>query len=133
MASAYGVPIALVTGDEITAEETARFCPTVKAAVVKKSITRFSADSMHPDAAQELIRTQATHALSEISTAAPPAIDRPATLEISFRTSDYCELSCRIVGIERTGALSARLTGDDPLDIFRSFITAVLLCRGLVE
>lgn len=133
VASAYHVPIVLVTGDDITAEETTRFCPKVKAAVVKKSITRFSADSMHPHAAQELIREQAARALGELPTAAPPAIDRPTTLEISFRTSDYCELASRIAGIERAGTLSARLAGDDPLEIYRSFITAVLLCRGLVE
>jgi D-amino peptidase len=133
VASGYRVPIVLVTGDEITAEETRRFCPAVKTAVVKKSITRFAADSMHPDAAQALIKERATRALAELSTAIPPAIDRPVTVEIFFRTSDYCELASRIGGIQRTGTLSACLTGEDPLEVYRSFITAVLLCRGLVE
>jgi D-amino peptidase len=105
----------------------------VKAAVVKRSITRFAADSMHPDAAQELIREQATRAVSDLGTAAPPRIARPVTMEIAFRTSDYCELAARIDGIERSGTLTARLTDADPLAAYRSFITAVLLCRGLVE
>jgi D-amino peptidase len=35
--------------------------------------------------------------------------------------------------VERTGRLSALITGADPLRIFQTFITAVLLCRGLVE
>jgi D-amino peptidase len=133
VASAYGVPIVLVTGDDTTAEESRRFCPDIKAAVVKRSITRFSANSLHPGAAQDLIREQARLALEELSSAGVPAIDRPSTVDIAFRTSDYCELAARIGGVERTGALAARIIGDDPLEIYRTFITVVLLCRGLVE
>jgi len=133
VASAYGVPIVLVTGDETTAEETRRFCPAIKAAVVKKSITRFAAESLHPSVAQDLIREQAGLALDELSTAGAPEIERPVTLAISFRTSDYCELASRVAGVDRTGPLAATIVGEDPLEIYQRFITVVLLCRGLVE
>jgi D-amino peptidase len=133
VASAFGVPIVLVTGDATTAEETERFCPGIKAAVVKKSITRFSAEALHPTAAKDLIREQARLAVEELPTAHRAAIDLPATLEISFRSSDYCELASRIAGVKRTGDLSASIIGDDPLRIYQTFITVVLLCRGLVE
>jgi D-amino peptidase len=133
VASAYGVPIVLVTGDATTAEETRRFSPDIKAAVVKQSITRFSANALHPSAARDLIRDQARLAVAELPSAAVPAIERPSTLDIAFRTSDYCELAARIAGVERTGALAAHITGDDPLELYRTFITVVLLCRGLVE
>jgi D-amino peptidase len=133
VASAYGVPIVLVTGDQVTAEETARFCPDIKAAVVKQSVARFSANSLHPQAAQELIREQARLALAGLPSASAPAIDRPITMDIAFRTSDYCELAGRIAGVERTDSLAARLVGDDPLEMYRTFITVVLLCRGLAE
>lgn len=133
VAGAYGVPIVLVTGDETTAEETRRFCPAVKAAVVKKSITRFAAESLHPSVAQDLIREQARLGLDELGTAAAPEIERPVTLAISFRTSDYCELASRVAGVDRTGPLAATIVGEDPLEIYQRFITVVLLCRGLVE
>ncbi|MDT0262627.1 M55 family metallopeptidase [Jatrophihabitans lederbergiae] len=133
VASAYGVPIVLVTGDETTAEETRRFCPAIKAAVVKKSITRFAAESLHPSVAQDLIREQAGLALDELSTAGAPEIERPVTLAISFRTSDYCELASRVAGVDRTGPLAATIVSEDPLEIYQRFITVVLLCRGLVE
>ena len=133
VARAYGVPIVLVSGDETTAMETQPFCPGIKAAVVKKSITRFSAEALHPSAAQELIRAQAQLAIEQLAQAQPLVVNGPTTLAISFRTSDYCELASRIGGVERTGPLSASITADDPLSIYRSFITVVLLCRGLVE
>jgi D-amino peptidase len=133
VARAYQVPIVLVTGDATTAEETERCCPGIKAAVVKKSVTRFSAESLHPEAARELIRERAREAVRDLAGAVPPSIGVPVTLGISFRSSDYCELAARIAGVERTGDLSAVITGDDPLWIYQTFITVVLLCRGLVE
>jgi D-amino peptidase len=133
VASAYQVPIVLVTGDETTAEETRRLCPAIRAAVVKKSVTRFAAESLHPSVAQDLIREQAKLALDELSTAAAPMIERPVQLAISFRTSDYCELASRVSGVERTGPLTARMVAEEPLEIYQQFVTVVLLCRGLVE
>jgi D-amino peptidase len=133
VARAYGVPIVLVTGDTTTAEETRLFCPDIKAAVVKQSVTRFSAESLHPDSAQRLIREQARLAIEELPSAPEPAVSAPVTLGITFRSSDYCELASRVAGVERHGTLSASITGADPLEIYRAFITVVLLCRGLVE
>lgn len=134
-ARAFGVPIVLVTGDVTTAEETRRFCPDVRAAVVKKSVTRFSAESLHPEAAQQLIREEARLALQDLAAAkaAVPKPGAPITLGMSFRSSDYCQLAARVAGVERTGTLAASITGTDPLEIYRTFITVVLLCRGLVE
>jgi D-amino peptidase len=133
VSAAYQVPIVLVTGDATTAEETERFCPGIKAAVVKRSVSRFSAESLHPAAARDLIRERARSTIEDLPTARQTAVSLPATLGISFRSSDYCELACRIAGVERTGDLSASITGDDPLRIYQTFITVVLLCRGLVE
>ncbi len=133
VAAAYRVPIVLVTGDATTAEETTRFCPGIKTAVVKKSVTRFAAESLHPAAARDLIHHQARAAVADLASAAPPAIDSPVTLEISFRSSDYCELAARIAGVTRTGDLTASITEGDPLWTYQTFITVVLLCRGLVE
>lgn len=133
VARAYGVPIVLVTGDTTTAEETRLFCPDIKAAVVKQSVTRFSAESLHPDSAQKLIREQARLAIEELPSGSEPAVSAPVTLGITFRSSDYCELASRVAGVERHGTLSASITGVDPLEIYRAFITVVLLCRGLVE
>jgi D-amino peptidase len=133
VAKAYGVPVVLVTGDATTAAEIEPFSPGIHAAVVKKSITRFSAESMHPVAACELIRRQARLAVENLGAAAKPTITLPATLGIRFKTSDYAELAGRITGVVRHGDLEAVSTDDDPLRLFQTFITIVMLCRGLVE
>lgn len=133
VAQAYGVPVVLVTGDETTATETASFCPGIRSAIVKKSVSRFAAQGLHPEEACELIKEQARLAIEHLDSATPPTIELPATLEISFRSHDYAELASRISGVVRTGDLRATITDDDPLRLYQTFITIVLLCRGLIE
>jgi D-amino peptidase len=133
VARAYGVPVVLITGDATSAEEMAPFASGALSAVVKISVTRFAANSMHPDEACALINDQAFAAAKSIPTAPPVAIEMPATMRIAFRTSDYADLASRVAGVTRTGDLSAEIVGFDPLELYRTFITIVLLCRGLSE
>jgi D-amino peptidase len=133
VAQAYGVPVVLITGDQVTADEIAPFAPGAYSAVVKELVTRFAANSLHPDDACRLIHDQAVLATASIPSAKSPALSLPVTMGITFRTSDYADLAARIHGVVRTGDLSAEITQGDPLELYRVFITVVLLCRGLVE
>ena len=133
VALAYGVPIVLITGDQTTADELSPYAPGAHAAIVKESVTRFSANSMHPDEACTVIREAAERAVRSIATATIPSVTLPVTMGITFKTSDYCNLTLRIAGFERVGDLEVSIVASDPLELFKTFITAVLLCRGLVE
>lgn len=99
----------------------------------KRSITRFAAESLHPNRACELIRAGAVRALARAKSLWPPAIDLPATIEITFLTSDMAEMSTWIRGVERTAAKVVTVTDDDPLRLYRTFVTVVSLTRSIVE
>ena len=129
----HRVPVVLITGDEATAEEARPFVPEIEAVVVKRSITRFAAESLHPDRACELIRAGATHALARAGSATPPAIDLPATLEVTFLTADMAEMATWIRGVQRAGPRGVAITDDDPLRLFRTFVTIIALTRSIVE
>jgi D-amino peptidase len=131
VAKAYGVPVVLITGDDTTAREIAPFAPSARAAVVKNSISRFAADSMHPTAACELIRDQAFQAVSSLASAEPVTISTPTMMEIDLQTSDYADLASRVAGVTREGTLRCSITQESPLELYRTFVTVVLLCRGL--
>jgi D-amino peptidase len=133
VALGHGVPVVLVTGDDTTAEEARTVCPDVTAVVVKRSVSRFAADSLHPDEACRLIREGAAAALRGLHGTRLPRIDLPATLEVTFRNADLAELATRIVGVERTGTLDVRITDADPIALHRTFVTVVLLTRGLTD
>jgi D-amino peptidase len=129
----HGVPVALVTGDRQTAVETERFMPGIEAVVVKESIGRFAARSLHPDVACELIREGARRAIERVPTLQPPAIELPARLDITLKTADLAEQAAWIRGIERTATRQVTIEDDEPLRLYRTFVTMVALTRALAE
>jgi D-amino peptidase len=133
VAQHYGVPIVLVTGDETTRIETELWSPDVRSAVVKESVSRLAANSMHPVEACELIKSKAKDAVTNLASIRKPDIKLPATIEISFHNGDFAEQATWIPGTTRTGAKTVELTDTDPLALFKRFITTVFLSRTIVE
>jgi D-amino peptidase len=131
VAAHYGVPIVLVTGDQTACEETVAVVPRVETAVVKKSITRFAASSLHPEVARDLIKAAAGRALSSLSGATAPDVPVPSALEVTWRTADMAEMATWIRGVERVSPRVTRAADTDRLRLFRTFITSVLLTRGI--
>jgi len=133
VAQAYGVPVALVTGDRTTAQEIAPFCPGAETVVVKESVTRFAAASLHPEAACELIRDGARAAINRLDSIRAPSISMPATMRVRFRNADLAEMATWLRGVERVDATAVTLTDDDPLRLYRTFVTSVALTRTVAE
>jgi D-amino peptidase len=129
----HRVPVVLITGDEVTVAEAEPFMPGIEGVVVKRSITRFAAHSVHPAVACELIREGAERAVRRLDTLTPPSIEMPASLDIVLLTADMAEMAAWIGGVDRTDVRSVRLQGDDPLELYRRFVTVVALTRSLVE
>jgi D-amino peptidase len=133
VAQAYGVPVVLVTGDDVTAAEAREVSPGIHTAVVKTAVSRFAADSLHPAVARDLIRERAHAAIDGLAEARPPQITLPATLSVTFRNADLAEMATWVTGMERTGTTEASTTDDDPVRLYRRFITTVLLTRDIAE
>ncbi|MEU9112890.1 M55 family metallopeptidase [Streptomyces sp. NPDC048483] len=133
VALGHGVPVVLITGDDTTAAEIEPFCPGIRSAVVKSSVSRFAADSLHPLTARELIHEAAGEAVRTLPRAAPPRIALPATLTVRFRNPDLAEMATWITDVERTDAVTVQLTDGDPIRLYRRFVTVVMLTRGIAE
>jgi D-amino peptidase len=135
VALAHGVPVALVTGDQVTIEETAAVIPDIVGVVVKRAITRFSATSLHPERACAAIRAGATEAVEAAASGLlrPPPIELPARLEVDWLTADMAEMAGWVGGVQRTSGRSVEITDIDPLAVFRRFVAAVAITRAIVE
>jgi D-amino peptidase len=135
VAAAHRVPVALVTGDQITIEETKATLPEAIGVVVKQAVTRFSAESLHPAAACSAIQAGAKAAVERAVAGeiGPPPIEFPAHLTVDWLTADMAEMVVSIGGIERTAARTVAIRGDDPLAIFRAFVAAIAITRSIVE
>jgi D-amino peptidase len=135
VANAYGVPVALITGDQVTIEEAAPVLPAIEGVVVKRATGRFAAESLHPELARAAIAEGARRAVQRVRAGeiAPPPIALPATLEIDWYTADMAEMVTVLRGCERISTRTVAISDDDPLRLFETFITAVLLTRAIVE
>jgi D-amino peptidase len=133
VAQGHQVPIALVTGDQVTISETKAVLPETEGVVVKEAVTRFSALSLHPATACLAIRRAAKTAVEKVTKGeiGPPLIELPARLEIDWLTADMAEMATSVGGIERTSARTVEIRGDDPLGIFRRFVAAIVITRSI--
>src|SRR3954471_13647152 len=71
VAQHFGVPVAVITGDQYVGPEAAPFCPGITAIQVKTSISRFAALNQHPVTARHLIRDGVRAALTATARPAP--------------------------------------------------------------
>ena len=135
VAQACGVPVALITGDQMVGPELEPFSPGVTHVVVKESVNRFAAASLHPDEACARIRDGARTALERVlgGTVPPPRLDTPIELAVDFRNADMAEMATWIRGVERVGVRTAVLRDGDPLALYRAFVTLIYLTRSIVE
>jgi D-amino peptidase len=128
-AAALGVPVAVVTGDQYVGPEAEPFCPGIRAVVVKQSLGRESAESLHPEAARAAIGEGVVQALAGLGDLRPPPVI--GDIEVDVLTTDMAALAARVRGVERTGERTITIATDDPLEAYRSFTAAIAITRGL--
>jgi len=58
-----------------------------------------------------------------------PDITLPAALDVDLQTADMADVASWVKGAERTGTRTVRITGDDPLGIYRSFVVLTNITR----
>jgi D-amino peptidase len=131
VAQHHGVPVAVITGDQYVGPEVTPFCPGIETIEVKRSVSRYAAEHLHPDSARERIRDGVASALR--AGPSTPAISLPATVEVELVSPDMAEQATWIHGVTRLDGRTVSLTDDDPLRLFRTFMTLVFLTRSLVE
>jgi D-amino peptidase len=136
VALGHRVPVALVTGDQVTMSEAEPFCKEAERVPVKDSITRFAAVQTHPEQARSLIRAGAETAVRRVASGsagrpgiALPSIALPARLDVEFQTADMADVASWVKGTERSGTRSARITADDPVAVYRSFVAVSYITR----
>ena len=133
VAAHYNVPIIFVSGDEVTVQEARNIAPNAEKVVVKQSLGRFAAAHIHPTIACELLRRGASRAVSNIKNMRPPVFQRPVSLEVTFLVADMAGMALWVRGVERVGPRTIVISSEDLLDLYRMFVTVVILTRSLVD
>lgn len=125
IAGHFGVPVIMISGDDVAVAETQVIVGDVEGAVVKWAKGFHSAQTMTPEAANEVIRTRAKAAMDRIGDFEPYVLDTPIELELTLKHYRPVELLSYLSGVERINAHTIRYTGKDIVDVSR-FLTFVL-------
>lgn len=123
VAADFGVPVALITGDQQVCGAVAAQLPGIETAAVKQAIDRLSAHHLPLAQARTLIRERAHAAVKRAGTSPLPvfAITRPVTLDVEFRSSSCANMCGCFRDVARTGPCSLRIERETMADAYRLF------------
>ncbi|MEO7000592.1 MAG: M55 family metallopeptidase [Ktedonobacterales bacterium] len=133
VAGGYGVPVALVAGDQtVEAEAHELLGDAVTAVVVKESRSAARADTLHPAIACEQLRKVAHQMVSEAAKGhlkvAPLRVAAPVTVEVALAQVAVADYAMLIEGVERVDGRTVRCERADMFAAYRFVRLLVLLC-----
>ncbi len=116
MAAAVGVPVGLVTGDDVICAVAEKAFPGVITVPVKTALGRTAARSKHPAAARRAITAGAARAVEGAASGAirPVPVPDDLAIEADLRLSGAAELAALVPGTERAGASTVRYQAASP-------------------
>ena len=125
IAGHFGVPVIFISGDDAAVEEVTQQVGDMEQAVVKNNLSFHSANTLTPQAAQQLIAQKVKAALARLNQFKPFKVSSPIQLEISFKHYQPPELLTYLRDVERTDAHSIRYTVKDMVEAsdFIEFVT----------
>ena len=125
IAGHFGVPVIFISGDDAAVEEVTQQVGDMEQAVVKNNLSFHSANTLTPQAAQQLIAQKVKAALARLNQFKPFKVSSPIQLEISFKHYQPPELLTYLRDVERTDAHSIRYTVKDMMEAsdFIEFVT----------
>lgn len=121
LAGAFGVPVALVTGDASVCTDAERRIPGVITAPIKEAYDRFAGLSLTPEPARTLIRERAAEAIRAVQSGRirlyrPPS---PVTFEVDFKRTAPAHMATLFPGVERRGPRTIAVTDADYVRAFK--------------
>jgi D-amino peptidase len=119
VAGHFGVPVALVTGDDAIVKEAQALLGPIEGAIVKWALGFHSARTLTPEASCDRIREGAKRAIGRISEWKPYRVPSPVTLDVRFKNYRPAEVLSYLPTVERTDAHSVRYRGKDILEVVR--------------
>ncbi len=119
IAAHFGVPIALVTGDDALAAEIEALLPWSERVITKWALSTYAAKNLSPKHAQQRIRVAAQRAVARLAAMQPYPLTKPLQLEVDFMRPVQAQLAADIPGVEWIAGRTVRYTTSDMLELTR--------------
>ncbi len=122
LAGASGIPVGLVTGDDLTCAEAESLYTGVRTARVKTAVDRYTARCLHPNVALGRLRESAGAAISNVENLAPYTPEPPYTFTVEFATASTAAGVMFFPQLERVDDRRVTWTHEDYPTAFKMFI-----------
>ena len=119
IAGHFGVPVALISGDDAIIAEAEDLVGDIEGVVVKESLGFHSARTVTPAAGRSRIRDGVERALGRLGDFTPYAMEGPIRVEVTFKSYTPAEIAAYLPSIERVDAHTIRYVGQDMLEVSR--------------
>lgn len=131
IAGYFGVPIIMVSGDDVLEHEVrdffGAFGSPVEFATVKIARGRYAADCLPPQRARELIAAAARRAVERIAEFRPYDAGTPVTFEVTWQLSANADMAMALPGVERVDDTTVRFTHPDHIVAYHCFRAMVAI------
>jgi D-amino peptidase len=130
LAGHFGVPVALVTGDEAAcAEATAALGANLATVVTKAALGCEAAYSLHPAVARERIEVATREGLARVAAGRiePFRVEPPYVLDCDLCSTLAADYTVTMPGTERSSGRTVRYRHDDYPTVFRALLSIAML------
>ncbi len=108
LAAEFGVPVVLITGDDLTCDDAATYAPNCQMVTVKECIDRYTARCFPPSVTATMIREAARATLVKEHPVLAPT--EPVTFDVFFDSTNPVMAATAIPGVQATNETSVTFT-----------------------
>jgi len=126
-----GIPVALVTGDDLTCRHAEKVFGVVETVAVKKVIHRLAVNCIPIEKAHRLLREGAKRAIERLGECKPYAPKPPFTLEIDCANTFTAKFFAKLPCIRYDGARTVRYNTDSYMDVYNVMTALRYLLIGI--
>ncbi|MCB8878129.1 M55 family metallopeptidase [Acidisoma silvae] len=118
-AGAMGVPVILLSGDDVTARSCGTLFPGAEIVTVKTALGQRAAKALSPQMARTRIQNAAERAVRQVAHIKPFTVSEPCTLELDLTSAVLADLCETIPLAQRRSALTVGFTAETVSDANR--------------
>ncbi len=128
----FGVPVVLVTGDDLTCADAAGYAPDAVTVAVKDHVSRYAAVCRTPARTAADIRAAAKEAAA-LAVRREPVRRGPHTVEVEFDAEHLAMAATVVPGVERRGERRIAYTSETMYGGIRTFKAVTTVVSAAVE
>ncbi|KAB1161302.1 M55 family metallopeptidase [Micromonospora sp. AMSO12t] len=120
VAGHFGVPVVLLSGDDVACAELRDLVPDAVTVEVKCALGQAAAVTLHPGEAQERLRRAAATAVARRAEVPPLTLAGPVDVEVDLYSPTTVDQATLVPGFARApGARTVTFTGQDMVEVYR--------------